>query len=45
MSVIKIKRIRKIFIAIIIVALVITFGIIISIAANNLIPTDINGGG
>jgi len=43
--VIKIKRIRKIFIAIIIVALVITFGIFISIAVDNLIPTDINGGG
>jgi len=39
------KRNKKIFMAIIIIALVITFVIIISVAVNNFIPQDNNGGG
>lgn len=39
------KRNKKIFIAIIIIALVITLGTIIAIAADNLSPPDNNGGG
>jgi len=39
------KRNKKIFIAIIIIALVITFATIISVAVNNFIPQDENGGG
>ena len=39
------KRNKKIFIAILIIALVITFATIISLAVNNSIPQDNNGGG
>ena len=39
------KRNKKIFIAIIIIALVITFGTVISVAVINFIPPDNNGGG
>jgi flagellar basal body-associated protein FliL len=39
------KRNKKIFIAIIIIALVITFATIIYVAVINFIPPDDNGGG
>ena len=39
------KRNKKIFITIIIIALVITFATIISVAVINFIPQDNNGGG
>ena len=39
------ERNKKIFIAIIIIALVITFGILITVAVINFIPPDGNGGG
>ncbi|GAJ06278.1 unnamed protein product [marine sediment metagenome] len=38
------KRNKKIFIAIIIIALVIIFGALISVALNNFVPPDNNGG-
>ena len=39
------ERNKKIFIAIIIIALVITFATVISVAVNNFIQPDDNGGG
>jgi len=39
------ERNKKIFITIIIIALVITFVTFISVAVNNFIPQDDNGGG
>lgn len=39
------ERNKKIFIAIIIIALVIIFATIITVAVNNFIPQDDNGGG
>ncbi len=39
------ERNKNIFIAIIIIALVITFVTIIAVAVNNFIPQDDNGGG
>ncbi|MBA7499591.1 hypothetical protein ES704_02335 [subsurface metagenome] len=39
------ERNKKIFIAIIIIALVITFATLISVAVTNFIPPDDNGGG
>jgi hypothetical protein len=39
------ERNKKIFIAIIIIALVITFATLISVAVTNNIPPDDNGGG
>ena len=39
------ERNKKRFIAIIILALVITFVTIISVAVNNFTPQDVNGGG